>query len=280
MKTFTSILLIICLYSPSLIYAVEVCDKINGCPIDASGICIGCIEIDEEDTEEYQLEEKREERESKRFWRNISLKLYGTHASSEFTFAGKNNSKIDRPYIHKVAYAGFSVGARLRLNSKVSYSLSSFRGSADRVKLNSDDESITSLSDNTFTTEMSGELSYTDLTIDYNWNIKQWNWFLGLGVINYESDLIYRDLYYGSFKYEIDEQSLFLNSGLIYDFNIGDTFNPRSSRFLGLGFKVVSESTHKSNSTDKKITQYNSSYTSPMIRLRIITISISIGMSF
>ena len=103
---------------------------------------------------------------------------------------------------------------------------------------------------------------------------------MGLGVINYESDLIYRDLYYGSFKYEIDEQSLFLNSGLIYDFNIGDTFNPRSSRFLGLGFKVVSESTHKSNSTDKKITQYNSSYTSPMILLRIITISISIGMSF
>ena len=56
MKTFTSILLIICLYSPSLIYAVEVCDKINGCPIDASGICIGCIEIEEEDTEEYKLE--------------------------------------------------------------------------------------------------------------------------------------------------------------------------------------------------------------------------------
>jgi hypothetical protein len=274
MKTFTSILLIICLYSPSLIYAVEVCDKINGCPIDASGICIGCIEIDEEDTEEYQLEEKREERESKRFWRNISLKLYGTHASSEFTFAGKNNSKIDRPYIHKVAYAGFSVGARLRLNSKVSYSLSSFRGSADRVKLNSDDESITSLSDNTFTTEMSGELSYTDLTIDYNIVSNGHSLlFIGIGVINYEADLIYSDLAYGSFKYEIDEQNIFFNSGFNYHFL-------QSNTFLGLGFKVVADSTYKSNSTDKKITQYNSSYTSPMVKLGITTTSISFGMIF
>ena len=45
-------------------------------------------------------------------------------------------------------------------------------------------------------------LSYSDFTIDYNWIVKQWNWFLGLGVIGYESDLIYSDLYYGSFKYK------------------------------------------------------------------------------
>jgi hypothetical protein len=279
-----SLFLITCLSIPSLIYGVEVCKIPSGCQIDQNGVCFDCVEIDEEDTEEYKRQKKfvedREQVSRERFWSEISLRIYGTHESHTFSFVGMNNSKIGRPYINEVTYSGFSIGTRLRLDSKLSYSISSFRGGIDTVKLNSDDESITSLSDNTFTTEMSGELSYTDLTIDYNWNIKQWNWFLGLGVINYESDLIYRDLYYGSFKYEIDEQSLFLNSGLIYDFNIGDTFNPRSSRFLGLGFKVVSESTHKSNSTDKKITQYNSSYTSPMIRLRIITISISIGMSF
>ena len=263
---------------------MEVCQIPSGCQIDQRGVCLDCVEIDEEDTEEYKIqkkfEEDREQVSRERFWSNVFLRVYGTHESQTFSFVGMNNSKIGRPYINEVTYSGFSIGTRLRLDSKLSYSISSFRGGIDTVKLNSDDESITSLSDNTFTTEMSGELSYTDLTIDYNWNVEQLSGFLGLGVINYESDLIYRDLYYGSFKYEIDEQSLFLNSGLIYDFNIGDTFNPRSSRFLGLGFKVVSESTHKSNSTDKKITQYNSSYTSPMILLRIITISISIGMSF
>ena len=274
MKALTSLFIIICLYSPSLIYAVEVCNIPSGCPIDASGICIGCIEIEEEDTEEYKLEEKIEEEESKRFWKNISLKLYGTHASSTFTFAGKNNSKLDRTYIHKVVYAGFSVGARLRLNSKVSYSISTFRGSADTVKLNSDDASISSLNENVFTTEMGGELFYTDATIDYNIvSNTYWLLFIGLGVINYEADLIYSDLAYGSFKYEIDEQSLFFNSGFNYHFLQSDTF-------LGLGFKVAADSTHKSNSTDKKITQYNSRYTSPMVKLGITTTSISFGMIF
>jgi len=272
-----SLFLIICLYLPSLIYAVEVCNIPSGCPIDVSGICIGCIEIDEEDTEEYKLEKKideeKEKRESERFWKNVSLSIYGTHASHTFSFVGMNNSSIGRPYINEVTYSGFSIGTRLKLDSKFSYSISSFRGNADTVILNSDDESISSLSDNTFTTEMSGELSYTDLTIDYNWSVEQLSGFLGLGVINYESDLIYRDLYYGSFNYEIDEQSVFFNSGVNYHFLQNNTF-------LGLGFKVVADSTHKSNSTDKKITQYNSSYTSPMVKLRIITTSISFGMSF
>ena len=279
-----SLLPIICLSIPSLLFGVEVCKIPSGCQIDEKGACLDCVEIDEEDTKEYKLEKKFEEDKEQvsreRFWKNVFLRVYGTHESHTFSFVGMNNSKIGRPYINEVTYSGFSIGTRLRLDSKFSYSISSFRGSADTVKLNSDDESISSLSDNTFTTEMSGELSYIDLTIDYNWSVEQLSGFLGLGVINYESDLIYRDLNYGSFKYEIDEQSLFLNSGLIYDFNIGDTFNPRSSRFLGLGLKVVADSTHKSNSTDKKITQYNSSYTSPMIRLRIITTSISFGMSF
>ena len=52
--------------------------------------------------------------------------------------------------------------------------------------------------------------------------------FVGLGVINYEATLIYRDLTYGSFKYEIDEQNLFFNSGFNYQFI-------QSNSFLGLG---------------------------------------------
>ena len=268
LETLKSLFLIICISLPSLLYGVEVCQIPSGCEIDDKGICADCVEIDEEDTEEYKLEKKieeeKEQEERERFWKNVFLRIYGTHASHTFSFVGMNNSKIGRPYINEVTYSGFSIGTRLRLDSKFSYSISSFKGSTDTVKLNSDDESISSLSDNTFTTEMSGDLSYTDVTIDYNWNVKQWNWFLGLGVINYESDLIYRDLTYGEFNYEIDEQSVFLNSGIDYDFL-------QSNTFLGLGFRVVGDSTHKSNSTDKKITQYNSSYTSPMVRLRIIT---------
>ena len=277
LETLKSLFLIICISLPSLLYGVEVCQIPSGCEIDDKGICSDCVEIDEEDTEEYKLEKKieeeKEQEERERFWKNVFLRIYGTHASHTFSFVGMNNSKIGRPYINEVTYSGFSIGTRLRLDSKFSYSISSFRGSTDTVILNSDDESISSLSDNTFTTEMSGELSYTDVTIDYNWNVEQWNWFLGLGVINYESDLIYRDLTYGEFNYEIDEQSVFLNSGIDYDFL-------QSNTFLGLGFRVVGDSTHKSNSTDKKITQYNSSYTSPMVKLRIITTSISFGMSF
>jgi hypothetical protein len=278
LETLKSLFLIICISLPSLLYGVEVCKIPSGCQIDDKGFCVGCIEQDfEEETEEEilekKIEEEKEQEERERFWKNVFLRIYGTHASHTFSFVGMNNSKIGRPYINEVTYSGFSIGTRLRLDSKFSYSISSFRGSTDTVILNSDDESISSLSDNTFTTEMSGDLSYTDVTIDYNWNVEQWNWFLGLGVINYESDLIYRDLTYGSFKYEIDEQSVFLNSGIDYDFL-------QSNTFLGLGFRVVGDSTHKSNSTDKKITQYNSSYTSPMVKLRIITTSISFGMSF
>ncbi len=278
LKILKLLFLIICISLPSLIYGVEVCKIPSGCQIDDKGFCVGCIEQDfEEETEEEilekKIEEEKEQEERERFWKNVFLRIYGTHSSHTFSFVGMNNSKIGRPYINEVTYSGFSIGTRLRIDSKFSYSISSFKGSTETVKLNSDDESISSLSDNTFTTEMSGDLSYTDVTIDYNWNVEQLSGFLGLGVINYESDLIYRDLIYGSFKYEIDEQSVFLNSGIDYDFL-------QSNTFLGLGFRVVGDSTHKSNSTDKKITQYNSSYTSPMVRLRIITTSISFGMSF
>ncbi len=284
MKILKLLHIIICLLIYSHIYGVEVCQIPSGCVIDDKGKCLDCVEIDEEDTEEYKsqqkFEEEREQLSREIFWENISLRIYGTHESHTFSFVGLNNSSIGRPYLNEVIYSGFSLGLKLKLDSKISYSISSFRGSVDRVKLNSDDESISSPTDNTFTTQMSGELSYSDFTIDYNWIVKQWNWFLGLGVIGYESDLIYSDLYYGSFKYKINEQNLFFNSGLTYDFNFSRTFKPSSSRFLGLGFKVVSDSKHKSNSTYKKITQYNSSYNSPMMRLRIITTSISFGISF
>ncbi len=180
--------LIICLSIPSLLVGVEVCQIPSGCQIDQRGVCLDCVEIDEEDTEEYKIqkkfEEDREQVSREIFWKNVFLRVYGTHESQTFSFVGMNNSKIGRPYINEVTYSGFSIGTRLRLDSKFSYSISSFRGSVNTVKLNSDDESISSLSDNTFTTEMSGELSYTDLTIDYNWNVEQLSGFLGLGVIN------------------------------------------------------------------------------------------------
>ena len=119
---------------------------------------------------------------------------------------------------------------------------------------------------------MSGDTSLTDLTIDYNWNVKQWNWFMGLGIFSLTSDLNYKDLTYGSFKYEIDEQNVFFNSG----FN----FNFINNSFLGLGFKILPNSTYKSNSTNKKIAQYNSSYTSPMLQLSITNITFNFGMRF
>jgi hypothetical protein len=279
LKALISIFVITCLYLPSLIYAVEVCTNPSGCPIDASGICIGCIEIDEEDTEEYKLKEKNEEerdrRESEKFWKNVSLKTYVSYGTPKFAFAGKNNSKIDRPYIHEVVYRGVSIGARLRLKkSRFSYSISSFKGKADTVKLNSDDESASSLNENVFTTDLSGNMSYTDVTIDYivGSNLL-WKWFVGLGFINYEANLIYNELNHGSFKYEIDEQSVFLNSGVNYHFL-------QSSTFMGLGFKVFPIVPYKSNSTDKKITQYNSNSTSPMVQLLITNMTFSFGMMF
>ena len=143
-----------------------------------------------------------------------------------------------------------------------------FRGGVDTVKVNSDDESKSSLDEDVFTTEMSGDTSLTDLTIDYNWNVEQWNWFMGLGIFSLTSDLNYKDLTYGSFKYEIDEQNVFFNSG----------FNFINNSFLGLGFKILPNSTYKSNSTNKKIAQYNSSYTSPMLQLSITNITFNFGL--
>jgi hypothetical protein len=140
------------------------------------------------------------------------------------------------------------------------------------VKVNSDDESKSSIDEVVFTKEMGGDISLADLTINYNWSVEQWNWFLGLGIFSLTSELNYKDLTYSSFKYEIDEQNVFFNS----DFN----FNFINNSFLGLGFKMLPNSTYKSNSTDKKIAQYNSSYTSPMLQLSITNITFNFGMIF
>ena len=140
------------------------------------------------------------------------------------------------------------------------------------MKVNSDDESKSSIDEVVLTKEMGGDISLVDLKINYNWSVEQWNWFLGLGIFSLTSELNYKDLTYGSFKYEIDEQNVFFNS----DFN----FNFINNSFLGLGFKMLPNSTYKSNSTDKKIAQYNSSYTSPMLQLSITNITFNFGMIF
>ena len=138
----------------------------------------------EEEAEEEKLErkfdEEKVEEERSKFWKNLSFEIFGGNGNSNLIFAGQNNKSIDRPYINEVTYDGFSLGTRLRLTPRVSFSLSHFRGAVDSVKVNSYDESKSSLDEDVFTTEMSGDTFYADLTINYNWNVKQWNWFMGL----------------------------------------------------------------------------------------------------
>ena len=226
----------------------------------------------EEEKLEKQSKEEELHQERDQFWKNLRLEFFGGYGHLNFTFTGQNNTSIDRPYINEVTYSGFSLGTRLRLTPRVSFSLSSFRGGVDSVKVNSDDESKSSLDEDVFTTEMRGDTSYTDLTADYNWDVKQWNWYMGLGIFSMTSDLNYTDLNYGSFKYEIEEQNVFFNSGFNFHFI--------NESFLGLGLKILPNSTYKSNSTDKKIAQYNSSYSSPMLQLRVTNITFNFGMSF
>ena len=268
-----SLLLIVCLSIPTLIFGVEVCKIPSGCQIDEKGVCIDCENVESED-EKLEKQSKEEELHQERdsFWKNLRLEFFGGYGHLNFTFTGQNNTSIDRPYINEVTYSGFSLGTRLRLTPRVSFSLSSFRGGVDSVKVNSDDESKSSLDEDVFTTEMRGDTSYTDLTADYNWDVKQWNWYMGLGIFSMTSDLNYTDLKYGSFKYEIEEQNVFFNSGFNFHFI--------NQSFLGLGLKILPNSTYKSNSTYKKIAQYNSSYSSPMLQLRVTNITFNFGMSF
>jgi len=278
LETLKSLFLIICISLPSLLYGVEVCKIPSGCQIDDKGFCVGCIEQNfEEETEEEilekKIEEEKEQEERERFWKNVSLKIYGSYGISTFSFEGKNNTSIHRPYINETTYNGFSFGTRLRLIPRVSYSISTFKGSIETVKINSDDESESSLDENVFTTQMVGDFSYVDVTVDYSFvSNDDWLWFVGLGVISIESDLVYRDLTYGSFYYEINEQSLFLNSGFNFHF--------LQNSFIGVDFKILPNFTYKSNNTDKKISQYNSSYDSPVLQMRNTNLTLNYGMSF
>ena len=277
-----SLFLIVCLSIPTLIFGVEVCKIPSGCQIDEKGICIDCVEQEfEEETEEDKLErkieEEKEQEERDQFWKNLSLEFFGGYGNSNFTFIGQNNTSIDRPYINEVTYSGFSLGTRLRLTPRVSFSLTHFRGGVDTVKVNSDDESKSSLDEDVFTTEMSGDLSYTDFTIDYdlvktNLRTSGWNLFFGVGIFTLNSNLNYQDKSYGSFKYQINEESLLFNSGVDFNFS--------NNSFLGFGMKVFPRKSYKSNSSDKKITQYSGFDNQPIVELSTTNLLVSFGMSF
>jgi len=258
---------------PLTIWSEEVCNLPQGCPIDENGICELCVEGENEQ----ELEEEREERE--KFWKDVNLKIYGSYGNSNFTFKGKNKTSIDRPYVNEVDYKGFSIGTRFSTSPRVSYSLSHFRGTADSVKINSDDLTNSSITDKVFTTEMSGDLSYTDFTIDINLvkrNLRTsrpgGNLFVGVGIFTLNSNLNYQDKSYGSFKYQINEESLLFNSGVDFNFS--------NNSFLGFGIKVFPRKSYKSNSSDKKITQYSGSDNQPIVELSIINTLVNFGMSF
>ena len=256
---------------PLTIWSEEVCNIPQGCPIDENGICEHCVEGENEQ----ELEKEREERE--KFWKDVNLKIYGSYGNSNFTFKGKNKTSIDRPYVNEVDYKGFLIGTRLSISPRVSYSLSYFRGTVDSVKINSDDLTNSPITDKVFTTEMSGDLSYTDFTIDYdlvktNLRTSGWNLFFGVGIFTLNSNLNYQDKSYGSFKYQINEESLLFNSGVDFNFS--------NNSFLGFGIKVFPRKSYKSNSTEKKITQYSGSDNQPIVELSIINTLVSFGMNF
>ena len=258
---------------PLTIWSEEVCNLPQGCPIDENGICELCVEGENEQ----ELEKEREERE--KFWKDVNLKIYGSYGNSNFTFKGKNKTSIDRPYVNEVDYKGFLIGTRLSISPRVSYSLSYFRGTVDSVKINSDDLTNSSITGKVFTTEMSGDLSYTDFTIDINLvkrNLRTsrpvGNLFVGVGIFTLNSNLNYQDKSYGSFKYQINEESLLFNSGVDFNFS--------NNSFLGFGMKVFPRKSYKSNSSDKKITQYSGSDNQPIVELSITNLLVSFGMSF
>ena len=275
---FKILFLCVLLLIPLTICSEEVCNLPQGCPIDENGICELCVEGENEQELEEEREEEREERE--KFWKDVNLKIYGSYGNSNFTFKGKNKTSIDRPYVNEVDYKGFLIGTRLSISPRVSYSLSYFRGTVDSVKINSDDLTNSSITDKVFTTEMSGDLSYTDFTIDYDLVKKNlrpsgpggWNLFVGVGIFTLNSNLNYQDKSYGSFKYQINEESLLFNSGVDFNFS--------NNSFLGFGIKVFPRKSYKSDSSDKKITQYSGSDNQPIVELSITNLLVSFGMSF
>ena len=265
---------LICLIIPTIVLGVEVCLIPSGCQIDEKGLCIDCVEqeFEEESEEEKSEREIEEEIEREKFWKDVNLKIYGSYGNSNFTFKGKNNTSIDRPYVNEVDYKGFAIGTRLSISPRVSYSLSHFSGTVDSVKINSDDLTNSSITDKVFTTKMDGDLSYTDFTIEYDLVKRGWDFFVGVGVFTLNSNLNYQDKSYGLFKYEIDEDGALIN--------IGVDFNFPNNSFLGFGMKVFPRMTYKSNSNEKKITQYSGSDNQPIVELSITKALVNFGVSF
>ena len=265
---------LICLIVPTTVSGEEVCLIPSGCKIDEKGLCIDCVEqeFEEESEEDKSEREIEKEIEREKFWKDVNLKIYGSYGNSNFTFKGKNNTSIDRPYVNEVDYKGFAIGTRLSISPRVSYSLSHFSGTVDSVKINSDDLTNSSITDKVFTTKMDGDLSYTDFTIEYDLVKRGWDFFVGVGVFTLNSNLNYQDKSYGLFKYEIDEDGALIN--------IGVDFNFPNNSFLGFGMKVFPRKTYKSDSSDKKITQYSGSDNQPIVELSITKALVNFGMSF
>ena len=239
-----------------------VCNLPQGCPIDEKGICENCVEGEDEQ----ELEKEREELEE--FWKDVNLKIYGSYGISNFTFRGKNNTYIKESHVEKVDYNGGSIGARLSITSRVSFSVSHLKGTVSSVKIDPEP----TVNDNVFTTEMSGDLSYKDFTIDYDLVKKKWDLFVGVGIFSLNSNLNYQDKSYGLFKYEINEESLFFNTGVDFNFS--------NNSFLGFGIKVFPQRSYKSNSTEKKITQYNAPDDQPIVELSITNLLVSFGFIY
>ena len=95
---------------------------------------------------------------------------------------------------------------------------------------------------------------------------------VGVGVFTLNSNLNYQDKSYGLFKYEINEDGALIN--------IGVDFNFPNDSFLGFGMKIFPRKTYKSNSSDRKITQYSGSDYQPMVELSIPNLVVSFGINF
>ena len=63
-------------------------------------------------------------------------------------------------------------------------------------------------------------------------------------------------------------------------FNTGVDSNFSNNSFLGFGIKVFPRKSYKSNSSDKKITQYSGSDNQPIVELSITKALVNFGVSF
>ena len=231
-------------------------------------ICNEFGELVEQCTGKYD-EEKTPE---KIFPINTIIKIYGTYGNSTFRFKGKNNTSIYSPYLNIVRYNGFSIGSKLHIHPSISNSISYFNGSVESVEVKTDNDTFPNKDENIFTTSMDGDIEYTDFTIDYNWKHWTWNFLIGLGVYNLKSDLVYQDGNYGKFNYLINENGLMINVGIDFHF--------RNNSSIGVEMKYLPGLYYKSNTSDKKITQFTEDENQPMIDLSVTNILFNVGYYF